>query len=1429
MKKSNFSFSMNMIKGSLMLALIFVFGLRASAQLSCIGHVNVSLDNACSATLTPLMFESQGLGDYAVWSTTLAGVQAIAGPTALNTTVSSAQCGQTLYYKVVLGTNACWGTFKVEDKIAPAIACTPTTVICPVASTIVDLFDGGPLSGSSLPASLTSLVPAPSLTVPTCGNVNWTVSLVSEIGDPCAGEVVLRYRLTEACSGMYAECDQVITVEAIDFATDFDEDAQLDLTFVCGEAPFATAADYTPAALAGLAAYVRDIDNDIANENAWPSIIGIDIDPTICSLAATWSDQVIQLCGESTFKILRTWSVIDWCSGEVVTYIQIIKVMDNVAPEVGVVTATYTDDYYRCGQTINFCVEAEDNCSDASQLTGTYTFTQLTQSECVQPGVNVPATITYSGVLGSELCASAFLPVGTYSLTVTVKDGCNNGSGPVTREETFVIRDNVRPVPVCDEVTQVSLTNNCVSRVYATTFDDGSTDNCEVVSFKVRRMTAHPSNFNTTYNGLETLSSTFSDYIDFDNTDLGATEGDNINATTCGRRIIILRVFDCYGNWNDCMVQALIDDKIKPVVVPAANRVICCDAPEAWDINSLFSATFADNCAVSSNSSTNNETPYNCNRVYTRTWTVTDRCGNSSQGSQVITVLHNSDYTVNYPADITLECVNDSSLTNPVAGSTSGYPVISDDECEMVAISRTDEIFYQVPDACYKIIRKWNVINWCTYNENESITFNDDYISPNHLTHIDGGASGIGYEFQGYELSPIDNRRLCQGSGDGYSTHTQIIKVRDSVAPVAGECTASSSLSGTGAQSNPFIFNVDQTDCILPNETTERTCTGTANVTVNFTDACTNGVGLKYHYKLYSINAAGVETLVYTSGYSSSNNHIVYPSLAVGNYKVRFFAEDGCTNFVQKDCYFNIRDKKKPTPVCYGSISFDVMPTTGMVTLWASDFEAGSSCDNCATRSWLVYRIRLAGTGTGVPSSSSVVFDCNQIPLGPNTVELWVGDKGYDENHNDIIEDSERNWDFCTSIAIVQNNMNASCSTGSESRVAGTIKTESGANVENVTVNVNNATSTYLTGLQGYYEFLGLQAGGSYTVAPQKDINPLNGVTTLDLVLISKHILGIQSLGTPYKMIAADVNNSESITTLDLVELRKLILNIIPDFTNSTSWKFVDKNYQFTTNNPLTEAYPQSYNITSLNANMNIDFIGVKVGDVNGTAQANSLATGENRSAGDFNINAEETTLSAGETKEVSFSADMTEVAGYQFTMSFGNGVEVMDVKAGEGVTAENFGMTSINEGIITTSVDNATANKAAKFTVVLKAKEDVKLSEVVSINSRITKAEAYNNNLDRMNVGINFRGAVSGYALYQNNPNPFKGETVIGFNLPSAERATLKVMDITGKVIKVVEGNFSKGYNEVKLNRNDVAVGTLVYELSTADFTATKRMVVVE
>ncbi|MFN9917118.1 MAG: dockerin type I domain-containing protein, partial [Pirellulaceae bacterium] len=121
-------------------------------------------------------------------------------------------------------------------------------------------------------------------------------------------------------------------------------------------------------------------------------------------------------------------------------------------------------------------------------------------------------------------------------------------------------------------------------------------------------------------------------------------------------------------------------------------------------------------------------------------------------------------------------------------------------------------------------------------------------------------------------------------------------------------------------------------------------------------------------------------------------------------------------------------------------------------------------------------------------------------------------------------------------------------------------------------------------------------------VAPQKDDNPLNGVSTYDLVLIKDYIDGNLPL-SPYQMIAADANNSGTITTFDIVELRNLILGIYTELPNNTSWRFIPASYVFPQPNPFKFPVPGSVSIGDIRNYKNGGaFIGVKIGDINGSA-----------------------------------------------------------------------------------------------------------------------------------------------------------------------------------------------------------------------------------
>lgn len=110
-----------------------------------------------------------------------------------------------------------------------------------------------------------------------------------------------------------------------------------------------------------------------------------------------------------------------------------------------------------------------------------------------------------------------------------------------------------------------------------------------------------------------------------------------------------------------------------------------------------------------------------------------------------------------------------------------------------------------------------------------------------------------------------------------------------------------------------------------------------------------------------------------------------------------------------------------------------------------------------------------------------------------------------------------------------------------------------------------------------------------------------NGVSTLDQVLIQRHILGINTFeGETCKLIAADVTNEGRITALDLVEMRKLILAIYTELPNSSSWRFYNKK-----SIDGSSTIPGSADLTFGQDEFplsELEVVGIKIGDVNYTA-----------------------------------------------------------------------------------------------------------------------------------------------------------------------------------------------------------------------------------
>jgi hypothetical protein len=81
---------------------------------------------------------------------------------------------------------------------------------------------------------------------------------------------------------------------------------------------------------------------------------------------------------------------------------------------------------------------------------------------------------------------------------------------------------------------------------------------------------------------------------------------------------------------------------------------------------------------------------------------------------------------------------------------------------------------------------------------------------------------------------------------------------------------------------------------------------------------------------------------------------------------------------------------------------------------------------------------------------------------------------------------------------------------------------------------------------------------------------------------------------------------------------------------------------------------------------------------------------------------------------------------------------------------------------------------------------------------------------------------------LYQNSPNPFHGETTISFELKKAARVELSISDLSGNLVYRIEDDCEAGLNNISI-KNLNNSGIYYYTLNAVDFTATKKMILVD
>ena len=384
--------------------------------------------------------------------------------------------------------------------------------------------------------------------------------------------------------------------------------------------------------------------------------------------------------------------------------------------------------------------------------------------------------------------------------------------------------------------------------------------------------------------------------------------------------------------------------------------------------------------------------------------------------------------------------------------------------------------------------------------------------------------------------------------------------------------------------------------------------------------------------------------------------------------------------------------------------------------------------------------------------------------------------------------------------------------------LAGIIKTINKQFIEEVKVQVSGLSGDKIVNTRndGLFKFSGLDNGGDYTVFQELNKNPLNGVSTFDLLLIQKHVLNIKKIENPYELIAADVNKSGSISILDMLQLRKIILGVDKEFKGNKSWRFVDANFTFK-KEASPYQFPEIVNINDLNGSAEVHFYGIKIGDINGNAIANGSGLGDTREQQDYLLQVENKTLMPGETYPLTIYADPSlQAEGMQFTLQYDPKKLQFESLLTDSILLSMMGVFE-EEGLLTLSWASKMIPESMVLSLPFKTLQGGKIADMLQLGDRITRSEAYIGERT-LPVNLAFTEKPAEPIVLNPYPNPFMDKVNIPYYLPVNAMVTLKVFDFSGRLVRsiVQEGNI--GLNTFEID-NLPSGSEWKYELSTSNW----------
>ena len=821
------------------------------------------------------------------------------------------------------------------------------------------------------------------------------------------------------------------------------------------------------------------------------------------------------------------------------------------------------------------------------------------------------------------------IPVGYHRLVISALDGCYNNLQDTLY---FLVYDKVKPRLITKGQLNISLPitkwnvtgenkyndENGEARIYVQDINDGSYDACFLDSLYMRRSISREyiqqyllKNMDYDLFSHSGKPNGIVDFEDFEITSDGSfftPRGMPYVSFHCddvGKKVAaelwaadFIQILDLTGtrrltlnpNWDWNHTLIIVEDNSAPVIKPPnlpsitnpswVNYIDGTDKERIKKLEDPISSNALFGFPEISSGSCKPVVLYHieknlsCDTGYVdRVWTLVQvrKTGDTLRhiAKQRITIRANHSFSFTVPQDETTTCLAKLQPKNEFTWKENA--------CDLIAISYKDKSYYSdiTSDNCFKIYRTATFINWCMLPNQ----FHCEQADPMEYARILPRKNGLEQTFRflksaegtqlltsatknldGYSLSyfnPIKTAS-CAGEQTFAWQYTQIISVVDDVPP--------SIIPG-----NTRKFNLSETDC---------------QATIQFSfyckDDCSNNSfkGRSVQIRKKDTGSLVKEFNTFPGYFKSDTCQLQLGTFPEGEYVASITIADACGNSTTGNVYFTVEDKSIISGICVLQLNASLTmegTNSPAVTIHYNDFLQDSNAEikDCSgpvqyflVRDTSSFRPQYNATGY-----KSIRLGCSDVEQGLVTLRLYK-------------MDAKGNYHFCK-VYVKLNYLLNVC--GNQlTNIGGKIKLANGFILSGFQVTLTGTSHYTTTNSEGVFKFSDLNADKKYTLNITKENQYLEGVSTYDLLLINRHILGIKPIMSKYGMIAADVNNSGSITTLDMVLIKKMILQIEKKFPNNTNWHFFDKNQQ-----EIISFYPtEPWTIDEI--------IGIKTGDVSG-------------------------------------------------------------------------------------------------------------------------------------------------------------------------------------------------------------------------------------